>query len=369
MIFNESGVGSTISLDDVKPSKYPLGLEGAYMHIYESECNWNAIMKSVGLSEMRYALDHNGEELFVNEAGALGGMISKIKAFFKKIFEKIKSIIKKIIMVINSFTMSDKKFVKKYEKDLRKVNMTDFEFNGYDFKKTDKFADDVVKKMEVDEEAELEAIEKIQKGDDEINIKTLKKVINSITQDDIDEAIEKGRGNIIGDGNKYTESEFREELRDKLYDEKENLDDKQIDILYCLRTITDTKENLKEISKLEKALTKLEKEIDKAYTRLEKEAYSDEKTQLASAKADDAKENIKETTNKYVKGIDIASKILKGCTSSYLIVTSMLSQRTKDRNRQCKAICIKALNYKPKNESAYYSNDTVSDIFSQVDFM
>ena len=38
----------------VAPSPYPVGIEGALMHVYENECNYNALMKAVGISELKY---------------------------------------------------------------------------------------------------------------------------------------------------------------------------------------------------------------------------------------------------------------------------------------------------------------------------
>ena len=42
--------------------------------------------------------------------------------------------VKKFFMFISSKVSKDKDFVKKYSKDLYRVDMTDFEFNGYVFK-------------------------------------------------------------------------------------------------------------------------------------------------------------------------------------------------------------------------------------------
>ena len=40
--------------DSIQECKYDLGIEGAYMHMYENQCNFNAMMKAVGLSELSY---------------------------------------------------------------------------------------------------------------------------------------------------------------------------------------------------------------------------------------------------------------------------------------------------------------------------
>ena len=43
------------------------------MHVYENECNYNAIMKAAGISELKYYKETGGD-LFVQEAGAAGGL-------------------------------------------------------------------------------------------------------------------------------------------------------------------------------------------------------------------------------------------------------------------------------------------------------
>ena len=136
MIFNmnESATfgGYTVNMEAVQESPYELGLEGALMHVYENECNYNALMRAVGLSEMRY-YQETGKDLFVNEAGALGNFIEKAKTLFKKVIEKIAMIAKKFMAKINSYVVSDKDFVKKYEKDLLRRDLGSMKFTGWKF--------------------------------------------------------------------------------------------------------------------------------------------------------------------------------------------------------------------------------------------
>ena len=90
MIF-DSNISAPTNWDAVQESPYTLGLEGGLMHVYENECNYNAIMKAAGLSELKYYKE-NGGDLFVQEAGAAGSLIDRFIAFFKKVIEKIKQI-------------------------------------------------------------------------------------------------------------------------------------------------------------------------------------------------------------------------------------------------------------------------------------
>ena len=147
MIFDSYNESSTVSLDAIKESPYPLGYEGALMHVYENELNYYSLMKAVGLSEMKY-YQETGKELFLNEAGAFGSFIEKVKAFFKKVIEKIKSIFKKFIAAIDQYTLENKKFVKKYGQEIMRKNLTDFEFEGYSFKELESNGDKFTQKAE-----------------------------------------------------------------------------------------------------------------------------------------------------------------------------------------------------------------------------
>ena len=84
MIF-DSNLGS---VPEAGLSPYKLGIEGGLMHVYENECNFNALMRAVGISELKYYND-TGRDLFVHEAGAFAGFIEKAKAFFKKVIERL----------------------------------------------------------------------------------------------------------------------------------------------------------------------------------------------------------------------------------------------------------------------------------------
>jgi hypothetical protein len=188
MIFNEMNVKTTeTSYEAVQESPYELGIGGALMHVYENECNYNALMKAAALSEMKY-YNENGGDLFVQEAGAFAGFITKAKEFFKKVIEKIKSIAKKFVAKINQFSMKDKDFVKKYQADLVRRDLSGMEFNGYKFPLT---------------KGNIRGIEDVHRGTHGYN-----------THDEINDTIEKNRGDIIGAGN-ITESEFRDELNHK----------------------------------------------------------------------------------------------------------------------------------------------------------
>ena len=90
-------------------------MDSAYRIVAENTANWNSIMEAIGIDEL-IVYESTGSEI-VYEAGTISGIFTKIKEFFKKLLEKIKGIFAKFMTVLNSWTKSEKEFVKKYKMD------------------------------------------------------------------------------------------------------------------------------------------------------------------------------------------------------------------------------------------------------------
>lgn len=358
MLFDTSISESATVIADVEPSKYEANLEGALMCVYENECNYNALMKAAGLSELKYYKETAGD-LFLNEAGAFGGFLSKAKEFFKKVIEKIKALFKKFFMTINKFFMSDKEWVKKYEKDiLRVTSIKDFEFKGYKFNKANLDSCDITGRFN-------NAIDQALKG---LNGVTLKDVSHSDVQsvykdeDEVDDKIESLRGSIVNQSS-ADEAEFRDYLKEYFYGdtEKDVLDDSDISLRQQLQYIKDTKESTKSAEKVQKALDKKFKDIFKAFDEKIKEFGK-----FDDAESKDTTNTISKSKNDAIKACNQYTKILKSLSNDSTVMSGMLCQALKDRNRQAKAICIKAVSYgaKHKNESAMVTDS--NDLFAGV---
>jgi len=362
----------------VAPSPYPVGLEGALMHVYENECNYNALMKAVGISELKY-YQETGKNLFIHEAGAFAGFLSKAKAFFKKVIEKIKQIFHKFAAVMNQYTMSDKKFVKQYSKEINRKDISDFTFSGYTFEGLDKA-------LSASIDLDMSKYN-INNFDDNYKRKlgTDEKAVDS---DKLNDIIEEHRGtwlNKITGGNhgSLDESEFRDEIKDYLYGnggEKEELDDKQIDkrkILQWIegkeRAIKDANNKQKEctraIDKMIKKIEEFEKEINKKDATYSSAGISSTQLSFGDDPAVAGNKKIDaDAANKYQKGINNEITLMKAESNDIVIFFGMLTGALKDRNRQSKAICVKIIGYN-KKESAnygYYGESSVDDLFAGV---
>ena len=350
MLFDTSISESAIDIADVEPSKYEANLEGALMCVYENECNYNALMKAAGLSELKYYKETAGD-LFLNEAGAFGGFLSKAKEFFKKVLEKIKALFKKFFMTINKFFMSDKEWVKKYEKDiLRVTSIKDFEFKGYKFNKG----------LDTGNVTIFDRVS--EKADEFVKYMIGKSKPQYSDDDEVNDAIENNRGSLVGESS-MDESEFRDKLKEMMYGdtEKDVLDDSDINLRQQLQYIRDTKTSTK-------AAENAQNNLDRMFKRIIK-VYDDEIKEFS--KVDDAERNddtntISNFKNDAIKRCNQCTKILKALSNDSTVATGMLCQALKDRNRQAKAICIKAVSYgaKHKNESAMVTDS--NDLFAGV---
>ena len=342
MIFDTNmSAASATNWDAVQESPYALGLEGGLMHVYENECNYNAIMKAAGISELKYYKETGGD-LFVQEAGAAGGLIDRFIGFFKKVIEKIKQIFKKFFMVISSYISKDKDFVKKYHKEVFK-NFKPFDFNGYQSlvysSSTDlssKLHTDVLKAPTSSAESQANGVAYPKKTDEEI-------------EDDAN----KIRGEILGKGS-IDSSDFQEELHNAFYGgDKDEFKVSASMCETCFSIISDTKKNIKGAQDTQKEIVN---GIDGFIKNLEKA-----KNIVLKGNSDTGDDMEKGTTK--IAGLNSRVAVWKERSNIATTAYGALIGALKDANRQAKAICIKALNSgSRKDESAMLGGDIFAGV-------
>lgn len=346
MIFDTVN-SSAVNWDAVKESAYPVGLEGGLMHVYENECNFNAIMKSAGISELKYYKECGGD-LFLQESTATSGLLDKFISFFKKVKEKILQIVKKFIMTISSFVSSDKTFVKKWKPEVFK-NFKDFEFKGYKFDNLE----DVTKDQYAGILAEF-------KNSDPETILLQDSYRKPRTDDELDDARKKVMKDLCGK-DVDSDSEFRKALRDSMYGEDK--EEFTVTAQICsdaFNIISNTKDNITNVKYNQEKVTKT---LDDYCRKLEKAKdillKNDPKTEKGM-------QNRSERMQALTQGIGLVKDASQYATTAL----SAMIGAFKDRNRQCKAICVKALNSgsRKKNESATIANEG-ADIFADVEII
>lgn len=366
MIF-DSDLGS---VSEAGLSPYKLGIEGGLMHVYENECNFNALMRAVGISELKYYND-TGRDLFVHEAGAFAGFIEKAKAFFKKVIEKIKQIFNSFAAAIAKYTKEDKEFVTTYKKKFDNNSFKKFDFKGYTF---DGLSSVDIKSADIDAHSKTTTqLDKIFKKDNteyDFEDNEAKETEKKKNRGSVAAAI-----NAATAGEELDTSEFAEAIKKTLYGNNGEKDDIEITDVNGYFTIISSAKS--DITKANNTRQEITKNIDSFIKELD-----DIKKQINDSGEDindityhiDGKEKTFTRPKRSDVGNEIAIKrvgsiieIKKSESNDYTSLYSAIAGAYKDRNRQAKAICVKALSQIGKTESYnYYGESSINDLFAGV---
>ena len=323
-------------------SFYQCALEATAM----DEANWNGIMQACGLQEYAYFME-NGEEFVYNEAAG-SGFIESVRNFLKKVLEKIKSVFKKFMIFLSSHMKSGKEFISKYRADINKAiaNIpSNAQFNGYKFT-LNAYKDTVLTKANEFKNNVITAIGNEGVTNDNIsNINTVSLLggvkIDTSDSWDYEDEMEKVRGGLLGSGT-YSATEFSKELFEKL------------------RNNSSTKENMDLNSKL---VTEAIAELDgaKATEEAVKESYKDvnkwfEDLDKALQKIQSSWSKAKPANGDSLVRIQRSISITKGTTSAIQTANGLFLAASKDMQNQAKAICVKVVSFKSKNEGYSFDN-------------
>ena len=351
---------SSIDMDQIE-AQYCFeenAVDSAYRIVAENTANWNSIMEAIGVDELSI-YESTGSEV-VYEAGTISGIFEKIKEFFKKLLEKIKGLFNKFMTVINSWTMSDKDFIKKYKRDIISAKTKDFSFKGY------KFTLNALTITKLDggtlqdtTKSDMVSLNRLSTftGNDEL--KQIEDATKS-ARDSKDDTLDAYRGNFIKQNSKIEASDFSKELFEVLRNgdsTKQTLDDSDIDVSNLIITISDA-------SKAQKNAKKAYDAIVRGINDAIKEIDNQSKEFLNNT-PDPSDVNATKLNTAKIAYLTTISSIVEAKKSINTVVYGAYLQAIKDENRQAKAICVKLMTRKqPKNESASYYEEGSSMLSS-----
>lgn len=324
-------------------------LEAGATILIEAEQNWNAIMKAVGIEEVKaYA---EGTEV-VTEAGRIAGMLEKAKQFFMNLWQKVVGMFKKLLSIFEQQATKDKAFVKKYRPEVAK-KMSQSKWNEnltidiYPFKDLGAHTGNAFKNMDSKLDSELPF--KTIAGLDNAKVPDLDKLAELSWKDEIGDKV---RSFSLGENSTESESDFRKEWKDKIYGDKENEDVTQQMVLNALRDIENTKT-------VEKTLKKAFNDIDKPL----KEVIKDIEKGMNKAKFKGDTDAEVELQTKLYSAAGVVLSVLKSVQTTLTSVYSMECQAIKDNNRQSRAIVgkvfrrtVKEAGFEHIEEGASYGN-------------
>ena len=317
---------------------YEPGIEAAFAIVAESEQNYNALIQAVGMDELKF-LEENGHEMVYTEATG-SGFFEQAKAFFKNILEKIKGLFTKFFAMFDSFIKSDKEFINKYQKQLVQVDTKDFKYNGFEF---------TVDAITVD--GADTAIGEIKKGDSELSAAIAE------YKDETD-VVEKWRGRAAKSSGSLTASEFSKELYEKF--RKGESSKQELENLTAMKYIKILQDSSTAKKNAERGFTALRKTI---------EGYIKDVDQLSKAALSNLSNANAEENGTKARGAAVVVKMLKNKLAILQIVNGAKLTAIKDENRQARAILVKMLGYKPKNESTDFSGGYEGSRLSSLSFV
>lgn len=322
-------VSEAVDLSSVVESKFENPFEAAMNVVLETEMNYNNIMSAIAIDEL-YVLESTGVEA-VYEAtgdGRLSKFFGAIKKLILNIWEKIKGIFAKFLNTLKVKTTSDKDFVKKFGKQMDKINLDGFKYEGY------KFVTDAIKfdGLEPDKINEVKSMADISS---EENINILKKYEETMKDESYEEILDGYRGKTIGESSIKSE-DYSEALFKYFRDGGDKVELTGLNGRTVLEKISNysTEKNL-----ADRAFTKVKRTIDnliKDINTAESKAKKEKQTDLTSARI-----------NAYSK----TSKCYKDCLQILTTFNGAYLKALKDERGQNKSIALKMLNYKKKDST------------------
>lgn len=342
-------------------------IELSLQNVLESEMNWNATMQAIYLDELAYKA-HTGEEKVysVNEAA---GIFESIKNFFKKLWDKIKALFERFVAMFNSFAKSDSAFVNKYSKTLRKLTLKDFRCKVYEFTNLDENIKDIIGKI-IDAvkqttsknsgSTSIDLIEDFLKGNvKKDDVSAITKTSDDQDINDFCKALEKskaldsfrsltldftnGASNAVSSEN-YSNKLFKH-FRNGKQEPKETKISNVSDYLKQIENTADDKSTAKD--NYDTFKDTIENIIDSLDTL--EDAIAEEETN--------------DDTSLQLRLVTRASNYIRSCLNVAEIWNGAQLKAIKDRNRQAKSVCVKALANGRKNEisTKYESSDIFGD--------
>ena len=353
----------------------------------ENTINFNAIMEACAIEEF-CAFEESGVEVL--EEASVSGFFTAALNFFKKVWEKIQSIFKKVAMQFASWSKNDKEFYNKYKKEILKVQTAGLNgFNDVEVKvyKYDVFvngslsdATDAITAANSYTSSWTDALTKSCTdfkfpAMNETDVNAWTEALTKFRENQSDwttTALNKYRANLLKKfTGKYSSteceaSEFTKELAEIIQGDSSKESVKLSEVLdNALATLAGSDKAKSELSKL---LNANKKAIDK-----------DIKIVKDSQKEFDRNRSKLGTDNKVTDESKIAGAKYALCTALIGILKQekniqttfdgAVLQHYKAYTRQCKAICVKAATFVPKNESASFQTESSSSLLGSIEMI
>lgn len=340
--------------------------------VAENTTNWNTVLEACAITEFA-CFEESGTEL-VYEAGTLAAFKDKVIAVFNSIWEKIKAMFKKVLLQFNSWTQSDKDFVKKYQKELNKAINGGFEeaevdMYNYKFYSNPDLAwanSVIIAKSAPDSVEKMLALGGVAKPSSDTDVEGWRRANTEYSKaDTTGKILDEYRAGIVKDvigtaGKEVTAKEFVQEIKEGLQgDSTKDSVKLGVAVSQCMPFLTKSDKVKKGINDNLKANKKAIDDAIRAVERIARDLDKGVSKDVSDSNA--------------VKGAQhsIATKgigHMKAMKDIQVTLNGVCLECLKACSRQSKAICVKALTYTaPKNESGdVIQNESVTSLIDGI---
>jgi hypothetical protein len=224
-----------VDFDSIKEAATDDYMSEIYETVAESEYAYNKIYSALGMRELTAVVETGMDVVY--EAADIGGFFAKIRDIILKILAKVVALFKRFMSAIAARVLSDKSFLKTYEKKLNAASKQKTMIKGY------KFTMDWLNKARF--QAVTGAVPSYAEASEEKATGEIKEL-----EDKHDNISDYLRAKLIGNaGDELTPSEFNRELFEKFRDGQSSPDDVSVTVTDIIKVLKDSDEAKKQAKK------------------------------------------------------------------------------------------------------------------------
>jgi hypothetical protein len=295
------------------------------------------------------AIEERQQQYEAVTEGMVKNAYQKIKEFFSKLWGKIKAFFGSVVRYFDGIFKSSQEFAKKYEPQLRKLDLHGFKYKMHTYTNLDE-----LKGVEVSDRKQVVAqiFEGLKdfKGESEEDLKGLRDTVDEL-RNNKDEILAQMRGQAVGKG-PLTSEEFAEELY-KLFrngaSSDDDMEEQPVEIEKILAVLKDTK--------AKKEVEDFAKKVDDEFSKILKD-INDIERKVATAKEKDGSLSVKHAGHEASIPTKASSLVLENLRLAASFTSASKDMQMQffrawraayaERDSVYKRVCLAAFRYKRK---------------------
>jgi len=274
----------------------------------------------------------------------------KVKEFFRNLWGKLRAFFDSVVRYFDAAFRSGEEFAKKYEADLKKLNLDGYEYKMYEYTHLDDEVDEKEIKANADQLLQI-AVDAATAAGSASASETLRQALED-RKDKKEERLEEFRGALVGGGS-LTAQQFKEKLfayfRGGATDEKDKKNVK-VDINAIIAVLKDVKAK----GRVDKLMKKTDEELSGILKKIDEIS---KKVSAAKADGDEYKASLdsgktvsysKDTQQLALEALRILSSEFSAMKDIQLQFFRAWRSAWAERTAVYKMVCLNAFRYKKK---------------------